>query len=266
MRDISLRAKLDERRAENITEYQALKELVNLHRPDRYDQLTDASLASYQHFRLAGFSSDSLLDRLTEAQIKRLAGGLQLDASRLFVEKDINYLIRTYGLSFYATRFYRGKAWPAMEENLKQFQQTVLEDDNPRWLEHNYSVLGVSPALNGHPVAASRTPLLFFHLGGDLYFLISTYDSWISSWRRLIYWPFAAYRNGVVAWAIYMTIFLVGLSWMDQQTLKTWLIPIVFPYLSAFIIVSALPLLRSRSVPNNFPHWLNQLIYRVLPY
>lgn len=266
MKEISLRAALDEQRAAHPEQYQKLEELVNLQRPDRYDQLADTSLESYQHLRSAGFPSDSLVDQLTEGQIKRLAKALKLDASRLFLKADIDSLVRTYGLSFYTTRFYGGKAWEAMEQDLQQFQQTVLKDENPGWYEHYYSVLGVSPALNGYPVAASRIPLLFFHLGGDLYFLISTNDSWVSGWRRLVYWPFATYRHGVIAWVVYMAVFMVVLSWMDKQTLKAWLIPIVFPYLTAFILISALPMLRSRSFPNDFPRWVNRIFYRVLPY
>ena len=256
MKDISLRAALDERRAAHPEQYQSLEELINLQRPDRYDQLTATSLESYHNLRSAGFPSGSLLDRLTEGQIKRLSKALKLDASRVFVKDDIDHLIHTYGLSFYATSYYQGKAWKAMEEDLPQFQQAVL-DENPQWYEPYYSVLGVSPALNGHPVAASRIPLLFFHLGANFYFLISTYDSWVSRWRRWVYWPFASYRHAVIAWAVYLVVFIVALSWIDKQTLKAWLIPIAFPYLASFAVLSALPLLRPRGFPNDFPRWLN---------
>ena len=266
MKDTSLRAALDERRATHPEPYRKLEELINLQHPDRFDQLTNTSLERYQQLRSAGFPSGSLIDQLTTDQLKRLAKVLKLDASRVFLKADIDALIRIYGLSYYATRFYTGKAWAAMEEDLRSFQQIVLEKEYPQWYEHDYSVLGVSPALNGYPVATSRMPLLFFHIGKDIYFLVSTYDSWISGWRRMFYWPFTSYRNGTIAWVAYMAIFILLISWVDKQTVKTWLIPIAFLYLIVYMLVSALPMLRSRNFPNHSPRWLNRLFYRVLPY
>lgn len=40
MKEISIRALLDEQRLANLNRYQKLEELANLQRPNRYDQLT----------------------------------------------------------------------------------------------------------------------------------------------------------------------------------------------------------------------------------
>ena len=131
MKEISLRAKLDEQRAANPKRYQKLEELINLQRPERYDQLAHTSIERYQHLQSAGFPTDSLLDQLTKGQINRLASVMKVDASRIFHRQDIYWLVRTYGLCFYDTRYYRGQVWQAMEKDLASFQRSVLSEDNP---------------------------------------------------------------------------------------------------------------------------------------
>ena len=266
MKEISLRAKLDEQRAANPKRYQKLEELINLQRPDRYDQLTNTSIESYRHLRSAGFPSDSLLDQLTAGQIKRLAKALQLDASRVFLREDINELVYTYGLCFFATNYYRGQAWEEMEKDLQSFQQQILTGENPMWYESYYSVLGVSPALSGYPTPASRIPLLFFHLGSDLYFLISTYDSWVPGIRRILYWPFATFRQGAISYTVGLASYFF-LVWIIPKDIFRWVgIPLVLFSLTAFFTAMSVSLLRRRDYPNAFPLWLNRLIYRWLPY
>ncbi|MGB3585282.1 MAG: hypothetical protein WBA23_02025, partial [Tunicatimonas sp.] len=210
MKEVSLRAALDERKASNPEPYQKLEELINLQRPDRYDQLTNTSLESYQQLHSAGFPSDSLVDQLTAEQIKHVMKVLKLDASRVFHQKDIDWIIHTYGLCFYATHHSRGKPWLRMEMDLKQFQQQILTQKEIQWHQSSYSVLGTSPALSGYPVPNPRVPLLLFNLGNDFHFLVSTYDSWIPAIRRLLYWPFASRRKGFIAYIVgFVSFFLL---------------------------------------------------------
>lgn len=266
MKEISLRATLDERRAANPEVYRKLEELINLQRPERYDQLAPTSIERYQHLRTAGFPTDSLLDQLTKSQIRCLARAIKLDASRIFHQQDIHWLAHTYGLCFYNTRFYRGQAWNAMEKDLASFQRDTLSEDNPEWYASQYSMLGVSPALNGHPTPSSRIPLLLFNLGGDFYFLVSTYDSWAPAIRRILYWPFANTRQGIIT---YITGFIsfFFLLWIIPKEFSQWIgIPLCILYFGLFIMSMCISLLRWRDYPNRFPRWLNRMIYRVLPY
>lgn len=197
MKEISIRALLDEQRLANLNRYQKLEELANLQRPNRYDQLTNTSLESYQYLRLAGFSSDSLVDQLTEEQIKRLAKALKLDASRVFLKEDIN--------------------------------------------------------------------LLFFHLGSDLYFLVSTYESWVPSLRKILYWPFATLLQGVISYAIGLVSFFFWVWILPKGSLWLGVCLCIF-YYGISIMAMCVSLLRRRDYPNSFPQWLNRIIYRVLPY
>ena len=266
MKEISLRATLDERRAANSEAYRALEELVNLQRPERYDQLAPTSIERYQHLRTAGFPTDSLLDQLTKSQIQRLAHVIKLDASRIFHRQDIYWLVRTYGLCFYDTRYYRGRAWEAMERDLASFQRSVLSEDNPKWYASHYSVLGVSPALSGYPTPASRTPLLFFDLGGDFYFLVSTYDSWAPAIRKVLYWPFANNQQGIITYAVGFISFML-LVWIIPKEVYQWVgISLCMLYLGTLMMTMCISLLRQRDYPNQFPRWLNQLMYRWIPY
>ena len=266
MKEISLWAALDERRDANPKPYRKLEELINLQRPDRYDQLTDTSLESYQQLRSAGFPSDSLVDQLTAEQIKHVMKVLKLDASRVFHQKDIEWLTRTYGLCFYATHHYRGKPWPTMEKDLKQFQQQILTQKEVQWHRNSYSVLGTSPALSGYPVPNPRVPLLFFHLGNNFYFLISMYDSWIPSVRRLLYWPFASRRKGFIAYIFDFVSFFLLIAILPKETFCWLILPLCLFYYGVVVVAMCISLLRRRDYPNQFSPWLNRIIFRYLPY
>ncbi|MGB3779779.1 MAG: hypothetical protein WA960_15565 [Tunicatimonas sp.] len=262
MREVSLRALLADRREANPQAYAPLRELINLDRPDEYQSLTSTTVGSYQRMRSAGFPSESLVDALSSTDLNLFSKVLRYDPSRVFREEDIDHVVNTYALRKYRTADYQGRKWEQMERDLSVFQEDILGHSLQ---SYGYHVVGLSSAMTPYPVSKSRIPLLFYHIGEGFYFLVSTYENWVPTLRKLLFIPIASTKNYVTTLALlgifYLTI--IALSSIIGKSLSGLLVIIVS--LSSMIVFS-LTMLRPRTYPDQFPDWLNRWMYKLLPY
>lgn len=266
MKELSLSTILEDSRQANAKRYTELEKLVNLRFPDRYDQLTSASLESYQGFRSAGFPAESLIDTLTEKDLLILAKAFKNDPSRLFVKDDLYSVIRRYALRGYLPNSYHGRRWEQMNEDIQTFQKQYVPERFQGLSTIGYFVVGLSPAMANFPVKPSRKPLLFYKIGDHIFFLVSSYDTWVPAARKALFWPFANNRNGLIAYSVYMTS-LLALPFFYPESSPRWIGVVLMIFYSILLFgAMTIPLLRPRFYPDSFPRWWNRLMYKVLPY
>lgn len=266
MKELSLLALLEARRQENTAHYAEIEKLVNIHHPDRYDQITSTSLESYQGLRSAGFPAESLLDELSEGELTMLLKAYGNYPSRIFVEADIDFIVQTYALRKYATYHYQGQRWDKMNQDIQTFQEEFLLDRFRKQHAYGYSMVGLSPSLTDYPTDSSRRPLVFFKIGKDIFLLISSYDSWIPAVRKILYWPFSSKIQGTITYVIFLAAFMSLILFLPENSPGWSVILLIVLFFALFFFAMSISLLRPRNHPDSFPKWLNHLMYRFLPY
>jgi len=266
MNEESLLSLLSDQQEKSRKLYHELFSSLSLSRLDHYDSLPETADSSYNVLHTAGFIPGSIIDRLTETSLKLLIQLAKEDTSRIFLEDDIRQVAQQYGLKFLKTKYYKGKQKEMFVNDLNVFQKRIVEiTDNPYWATDSFSfrylLLGASRAFDNESGSKFKAPLLFYYIGEDIYYLVSSHDSWVNKARKVIYWPVAGPKHTGLTWAFlfifFVSIMIVTDSWFIFM--GAFLLHIVFTYFS----LEKLFWKSADSFP--IPIWGKKIISKIIP-
>lgn len=268
MSELSLLHILERQKEKNHLAYQSIFDSLNLSRMERYDQLPETTQSDYQTLRQAGFAPESIVDDLDKSSLKFLLHFGKNEPSRIFLEEDIRKIAQSYGLKFLRTSDFQSTQKEFFLNDLSTFQQEWPLIYQDKYFErqpssYDYRLLGPSRSFDGYTATSSKQPLLFYHVGKGIYYLVSSYDNWISDMRKMLFLPTKSYKKTV---SVFVTLFISLI--VGSIIFKSVMIFDIgyLLLLVLYFLTTPLVLLSDWDRPYSFPPWFKKSMYRLIPY
>lgn len=260
MKEKSLIALLDQQRDKNQKAYQVLFGALNLSGVPSFNNLSSSNLTGHRLLTNAGFEPESLVDRLTEGELRLLCSLARQDVTKFYLEEDLKRVAQRYGLKMVRTSEYQGTHRSYFVDDLETFQDHLQVADKKEHSgfyirKYQYHLIGTNSALCGYDTSAQHTPLLFFSLDEGIYFFVSNRDLWVSSARRWLYQPIddllLSSATFLVTAVLAMVLFHPAVS--------------AFLYLLWFMYFTRDMLFSNWKVIETVPYWLRKIIVTLIP-
>lgn len=185
MSEISSLSLLEKQKERNHIAYKRLHQSIEQYQAESDDLWVNDAVSDEQILLRAGFRPESVVDRIGKKFSSLLIQLEKENPAKLFLEEDINEIASSNGLEFLKTRHFQGEKKDFFIEDLKNFQQRLLtlDDIDSRAAQFMHSIrfylLGLPQSFEGKESIPPKPPLLFYNIGEDIYYLVSSYDSYL---------------------------------------------------------------------------------------
>lgn len=189
MNETSILLLLNKQKEANRDAYQKIYQAIEQDKALNEGSWTGGEdMSDEQALLYAGFKPDSILERIGKKSSSILIALEKENPAKFYLEEDIKEVALSYGLKFLKTSDFQGDQKSIFIKDIKSFLQFLasLEDKNGGvsrvfQLLHSTSfyLLGVPLTFEGKETSSSKAPLLFYNIGADIYYLVSTYDSYL---------------------------------------------------------------------------------------
>ena len=260
MKEKSVIALLDQQREKNQRAYKTLFGSLNLSGVPNGRDLSSSNLTGHRLLTNAGFEPESLVDRLTEGELRLLSSLARQDVTKFYLEDDLKRIAQRYGLRKVRTSEYQGMHRSYFVDDLETFQAQLQSTDKKEYSsfytgKYRYHLIGTNSALCGYDTSARHTPLLFFSLDEGIYFLVSNRDLWVSSARRWLYQPLT---TPLLSNVIFLFVAVLAMLLFHPVVLA-------FLYLLWFVYFTRGMLFSEWKTLDTVPHWLRKIVITLIP-
>lgn len=189
MNEMSILSLLNEQKEANQDAYQEIHQAIEQDKVLNEGSWTgDEAMSDEQALLYAGFKPESILERLGKRSSSLLMDLEKKNPTKFYLEEDIKEVALSYGLKFFKTNDFQGDQKSIFIKDIKSFLKFLasLEDKSGGvsrvfQLLHStrFYLLGLPQTFEGKESSSSKAPLLFYNIGADIYYLVSSYDSYL---------------------------------------------------------------------------------------
>ncbi|MEK6480156.1 hypothetical protein WJR50_21615 [Catalinimonas sp. 4WD22] len=189
MKEISILSLLNKQKEANQDAYQEIYQAIEQDKTLYEGSWTgDEDMSDEQALLYAGFKPDSILERLGKNSSSILIALEKESPAKFYLEEDIKEVALSYGLKFLKTSDFQGDQKSIFINDIKSFLHFLasLEDKNGGvsrvfQLLHSsrFYLFSLPQTFEGKGISSSKPPLLFYNIGANIYYLVSTYDSYL---------------------------------------------------------------------------------------